>query len=346
MKGKPIRMHSPVLGFALVFIAAIAGGGLAVPLKKRRKFELENIYVPCTLVMMLILPFVMAAFVTPNWLGAVHAAGARTVWAGAAYGFGWGIGAILFGYGVTLAGMSVGFAVIMGINTAVGSLLPFLVKSPADLLTSGGRVILLGIAGCVAGVVVCGRGGFLRERHASVSAEQRGFGRALLVCVASGLLSACANLGFAFTSRVGEEAQKLGASPVFSTLASWLPVFWGAAASLLLWFVGLQIKRGTWRNNVGPDAVHDWLNGMLMGAIWFVATIPYGMGAYYLGRLGTSVGWAVYMAFTLLVANIFGFLTHEWTGASVRALRTLYAGLSILIAAIVVLAVGNSMTGH
>ena len=44
----------------------------------------------------------------------------------AAYGFGWGIGAIMFGYGVTMAGMSVGFATIMGINTAVGSLLPFL----------------------------------------------------------------------------------------------------------------------------------------------------------------------------------------------------------------------------
>ncbi len=87
------------------------------------------------------------------------------MWTGAVFGFGWGVGAILFGYGVTMAGMSVGFATIMGINTAVGSLLPFLVKSPADLLTSGGLVILLGIAGCVAGVVVCGRAGFLRERQ-------------------------------------------------------------------------------------------------------------------------------------------------------------------------------------
>ncbi len=172
-------MHSPVLGFVLVFIAAISGGALAVPLKKRRKFELENIYVPCTLVMMLVLPFIMAVFATPNWPEAVHAAGARTVWAGIAYGFGWGIGAILFGYGVTLAGMSVGFATIMGINTAVGSLLPFVVKSRADIFTSGGMVIVLGIAGCVAGVVICGQGGFLREQQASSGGQQRGFGKAL-----------------------------------------------------------------------------------------------------------------------------------------------------------------------
>jgi L-rhamnose-H+ transport protein len=340
-------VHSPILGFILVFVAAIAGGALAVPLKKRRKFELENIYFPSTLVMMLILPFIMAAFVAPHWMQAVSASGARTVWSGVAYGFGWGVGAILFGYGVTLAGMSVGYATIMGINTAVGSILPFFVTSSADLHTRGGVVILAGIAGCVVGVAVCGRAGFLREKREDSSAQgKHSFGAALLVCIASGLLSACANLGFAFTSHVGEEAQRLGTSPVFSTLASWMPVFWGAAASLLVWFGGLQIRRGTWRNNFGPDALYDWGNGAFMGAIWFVGTIPYGMGAYYLGRLGTSVGWAVNIAFSLVVANVFGFWTGEWKGAPVRALRALYAGLSILILAIVILAVGSSMTGH
>jgi L-rhamnose-H+ transport protein len=338
-------MHSPILGFVLVFIAAIAGGALAVPLKKRRKFELENIYVPSTLVMMIVLPFLMAAVVTPRWQEALSAAGTRTVWTGAAYGFGWGIGAILFGYGVTLAGMSVGVATIMGINTAVGSMLPFVVKSRADLFTPGGMVILLGIIGCVAGVAVCGRAGFLREQQVVEMGQRRGFGAAMLVCGASGVLSSCANLGFTFTSRAGDEAQRLGASPVFSTLASWMPVFWGATGSLLLWFIGLQIKRGTWRKNFGPDAVFDWSNGALMGAIWFVATIPYGMGAYYLGRLGTTVGWALYMASTLIVANAFGFITREWTGAPPRAIRTLYAGLGILIMAIVVLSIGSSMTG-
>jgi L-rhamnose-H+ transport protein len=337
-------MYSTILGLVLVFIAAIAGGALAVPLKKRRKFELENIYPPATLVMMLILPFLMAALVAPQWRSAVHAAGARTVWAGSAYGLGWGVGSILFGYGVTLAGMSVGVATIFGINTAVGSILPFLVKSPADLLTAGGMVILLGIAACIVGVVVCGRAGFLRERESGSAGKRMRFGWTLVVCGASGVLSSCANLGFAFTSRVGDEAQKLGVNPVFSTLTSWMPVFWGATASLLIWFIGLQIKRGTWRNNFAAGAGFDWANGVVMGAIWFVGTIPYGMGAYYLGRLGTSVGWAMWTASTLIVANVFGFMTGEWTGAPPRAVRTLYVGLAILIGAIVLLAVGSSMT--
>jgi L-rhamnose-H+ transport protein len=337
-------MQSTGLGFLLVFIAAVAGGALALPLKKRRQFELENIYIPSTLVMMLVLPLLMAWLVIPHWPEAVRAAGAGTVSEGMAYGFAWGIGAILFGYGVTLAGMSVGFAIIMGINTAVGSILPFVVKSRAQIFTPRGAVILAGIAGCVIGVAICGRAGMLRERQSTAEGQRGRFWLSVLVCAASGILSSCANLGFTFTARAGLEAIALGARPVFSTLASWLPVFWGAALALLIWFGGVQIRRGTWRRNVGPHAAHDWWMGVLMGAIWFLATIPYGMGAYYLGRLGTSVGWAVNIAFSLVVANVFGFFTREWSGAQPRVVRTLYFGLATLIAAIVLLAAGSSMT--
>jgi L-rhamnose-H+ transport protein len=337
-------MPSTALGFALVLLAAIAGGGLALPLKNRRQFELENIYIPSTLVMMIVLPLLMAAIVLPSWTQAVRAAGPQTVWTGAAFGFGWGVGAVLFGYGVTMAGMSVGYATIMGINTAVGSILPFVVASPADLLKPSGEVILAGIFGCVLGVAVCGRAGVLRDQRKGQKNAGTSFGLALVVCAASGLLSSCANLGFAFTGKVGEAAEQLGASPVFSTLASWLPVFWGAALALLLWFGGIQMKRGTWRKNVGANAAHDWLMGVLMGAIWFVATIPYGMGAHFLGRLGTSAGWAINIACSLLVANIFGFLTGEWTQAPAAVRRTLYSGLSILIVAVALLAIGSSMT--
>jgi len=157
------------------------------------------------------------------------------------------------------------------------------------------------------------------------------------------VLSACANLGFAFTSQVGVAAQKLGASPVISGLGSWMLVYWGGFAATLLWFGGLQIRRGTWRNNFGTGALHDFGLAIWMGVLWFLAMIPYGMGAYYLGRLGTSVGWAVSIAASLIVANTLGFFTGEWKTASSRSRNVLFAALAVLIAAMVLLAKGNSM---
>jgi L-rhamnose-H+ transport protein len=339
-------MHAAVLGFALVIIAAIAGGGIAVPLKKRRVLELENFYVPATVMMMLVLPLLMGAAVVPQWLQALRAVGTQKVLVGAAFGFCWGAGAVLFGYGVTQAGMSIGCTTIMGANTAFGSLLPFFMNSNGNRLDLSTLIVLAGISGCVAGVIFCGRAGYMRERQSCELKRQRGLGGALLVCVASGALSSSANLGFTYGKRATEEAQRLGANPAFSTLASWLPVCWGAAISMLIWFGGLQIKKGTWRKNLDPGAAHDFLMSLSMGAIWFAATIPYGMGAHFLGPLGTSVGWAVTNAVALITANVFGFLTHEWIAATREARRTLYEGLALLIGAIALLAIGNSMVGR
>ncbi|MGO9323669.1 MAG: L-rhamnose/proton symporter RhaT [Terracidiphilus sp.] len=336
-------MDAEVLGFALVFIAAIAGGTIALPLKKRRVFELENFYVPTTVLMMLVLPLLMGAVVVPQWMQALRAVGSRELWIGAAFGFCWGAGAVLYGYGVTQAGMSIGCTTIMGANTAFGSLLPFFMNPDGLRSDLSSSMILVGITGCVAGVIVCGRAGYIRECQPGELKRQRGLRVALAVCVASGALSSCANLGFTYGKRASEEAQRLGANPAFSTLASWLPVCWGAAVSMLIWFGGLQIKNGTWRKSLDPGAVHDLLMSLSMGAIWFAATIPYGMGAHFLGRLGTSVGWAVTNAVALITANALGFLTHEWTAATQEARRVLYKGLALLIGGIAILAVGNSM---
>jgi L-rhamnose-H+ transport protein len=120
-------------------------------------------------------------------------------------------------------------------------------------------------------------------------------------------------------------------------------VYWGGFAATLLWFGGAQIKKGTWRLSFGAGAAHDWGLALVMGTLWFLAMIPYGMGAYYLGRLGTSVGWAISIAASLIVANIFGFMTGEWKNAPRDAIRVLFAGLAILIAAMAVLGLGNSM---
>src|ERR1700730_14367674 len=67
------------------------------------------------------------------------------------------------------------------------------------------------------------------------------------------------------------------------------------------------------------------------------------MGAYYLGKLGTSVGWAINIAASLMIANVLGFFTGEWKSASSSSRRVLYTGLGVLLLAMVLLAEGNSM---
>ena len=64
---------------------------------------------------------------------------------------------------------------------------------------------------------------------------------------------------------------------------------------------------------------------------------------HYLGKLGTSVGYASMMSCSLLVANLMGFMTNEWKGAGRQAHGWLYKGLALLMLGIVALTIGNNL---
>jgi len=249
----------------------------------------------------------------------------------------------------------------MGINTAVGSMLPFLAESRESLFRPSGTYILVGVAGCILGVVICSIAGRMRDRKtesraidsdassgnpgsfSAATPQWRKFSLGLILCIASGVMSACANLGFAFTSQVGASAVRMGASPVIAGLGSWMLVYWGGFAATFLWFGGRQLRTGSWRKNFGEGSLHDFRLAVVMGVLWFLAMVPYGMGAYFLGRLGTSAGWGISIAASLVVANLLGFFTGEWKSAPASARKLLFAGLAILIAAMASLAQGNSL---
>src|SRR5215469_146077 len=122
-------MNGIATGFVLIIFAAVCGGAFAVPIKLRKRFELENLYVIGAGITMLVIPLVLAPICLPHWQQAIAQAGPPVVWRGLIFGFSWGLGAITFGYGISMVGLSLGYAVIMGINTAVGSLLPLMAES-------------------------------------------------------------------------------------------------------------------------------------------------------------------------------------------------------------------------
>ena len=120
-------------------------------------------------------------------------------------------------------------------------------------------------------------------------------------------------------------------------------MYWGGIASLLIFMGGAMIKNGTWRNYLSPGSFRDFLISSAMGCVHFLAQIPYGIGAFYLGKLGTTVGWGVNIGMALIVASSIGFALGEWKGISRKAVNTLLLGIAILVLAIGILAYANSL---
>lgn len=78
-----------------------------------------------------------------------------------------------------------------------------------------------------------------------------------------------------------------------------------------------------------------------MGLVWFGGIAAYGMGAAALGRLGGMLGWPLFVATNIIVANFWGALTGEWAGASRRSYNYSVAGIAALLIAIFVIAQGG-----
>ena len=251
----------------MIFFSAVCAGAFAVPFKLRRRYQWENIWLLGHLFSMLIFPLVAAEFLLPDWPLAIAAAGTATVATVLAFGFLWGVGSVTFAIGIDVVGISLGYAIIFGTITVVGSIIP-MVRRWSEIPGDARVVVLLGIAVCIVGVAVCGKAGMLREsgmnsaadRATGASIADRPAAKAFVIglawCILSGVLSAGNNLGFDFADRVAEEASRLGAHPAFASLGRWIVVYWGGYLAVLIFCGSKMFKTGTGRTTpgLGPGA--------------------------------------------------------------------------------------------
>ena len=344
-------------GFGFILFAAICGGVFGLQYRIMRKYTVENSALLTMLFATVVVPLIVVQFVLPGWTDAIAKVGWERNLLVFLLGFGWGMGAITFAYSFNILGMALAAAILQGINLAVGAGVP-LIRHWHEVPTGAKGVTIAGLLLLLFGAALAGKAGRMREREHNAALENtpteretssivvhRATGMVFLIglasCVVSGLLSACANLGYEFADPL---ARAMGPNLAWrATLIRWIPMYWGGITAMVLIFGGTMLQRGTWRNYFLPGTGRDCLVSSSMGVVHFLAQIPYGIGAYYLGTLGTTVGWGTNIGLSLVVAVSIGFLQGEWRGVSKASVRVLQAGIAVLLAAVAVLAYGNSL---
>ena len=345
------------LGFFWILIAALAGGAFGLQYRIMRRYQVENASFLSVFVATVPIPLIACSLLLPGWTEAIANAGFASNAVIFFFGFCWGMGAITYAYGFNLLGMALAASLLKGISIAIGSGIPLVrhwnqVSVPARATTIAGLAILL------LGTAVAGKAGILREKetqsnllpHQPSTPTQKSSGRlfwiGFILCLISGFASSGANLGYDRADVI--ESSMVQVSHVTdlawkATLVRWMPMYWGGITALLIFMGGAMVIRGTWRCYFAKGSMRDFLVSSSMGAVHFLAQIPYGIGAFYLGKLGTTIGWGANIGMALIVASGLGLLTGEWKGASKTATHMLYYAIVILIGAIVVLASANSL---
>jgi L-rhamnose-H+ transport protein len=335
--------HSLIIGLAIVMLAGVFQGSFMLPSKWMRGWSWENYWLIFAFSAYLICPWLLALATIPRLADVYRGAPPATVAWVTAFGFGWGIGAVTFGLGVDAIGLALGFAVILGIAATSGTLIPLIVNPPAGFTREQGAVTALSLAVMLLGVALCSFAGKWKEREEGPSPERLPYRYGLLICVLSGLLSACGNLGFSFGGGIEQRAASLGASPTQAPNALWpllTPPLLLCNAGYALYLLRRNRSASQYR---APGSLGNGMRAFAMGVIWMAGMSAYGIGASRMGALGKSLGWAILMSSMVLVANLLGILTGEWAGSPPQSRRRLALGIGVLLLAIAGLGYANSL---
>jgi L-rhamnose-H+ transport protein len=214
--------------------------------------------------------------------------------------------------------------------------------------STGGVIVLFGVAVCLLGIFICGKAGMMKEKELSTeqkheSVKEFNITTGLIVAVISGILSACFNFGIEAGKPLSEAAVQQGANPLFQNNIIFVVVLWGGLTTNFIWCMILNARNKTFGDygNKESPLTRNYIFSALAGTTWFLQFFFYGMGESKLGNGASS--WILHMAFIILVSNMWGLILNEWKGVSRKTYATILTGIAVIILSVLLVGYGNSL---
>lgn len=340
------------VGVLLALAAGMVNGSFAAPTKYATRWKWENIWAVWAVVALFFSPWALAFATVPNLLAFYHQTNSGLLVLLVGFGLGVGLAQVFFGLALAAVGLSIGFAVTIGLSTAVGSLVPLVLLGSRVVLAPKGLVIIAGVALVLAGTALCGLASNRKEReHLSSRASKqepeatppKNFRAGLLLCLLAGVLSPLTNLALAFGSPLLRRAAQAGVSPPNLANVIWPPLLTATLIPYLSYCVHLWRRNKSWSLFTLAGTGVYWVFGALMGLLWTGSLAVYGTAATRLAAMGPILGWPLFMSVIIITSNVWGFATGEWKGAGHAAVTTMLGGILFLILGFCTVALGSRL---
>lgn len=362
-----------ILGILFHSLGGGASGSWYMPYNWVQKWRWEIYWITGGIFSWLIMPFLAVLLTIPDWQGILQATSGSVLRNTYIMGLLWGVGGLTYGLAIRYLGMSLGNSVLLGITSVVGSLgLPVLRNVPAlagiipdglsfsDLFSStGGRIVILGIMILLAGIILSGLAGIMKDKDIGGNKEgvnsEFKLSKGLIIAIISGVLSAFFSFGIDTGKEMAAVARTLaveqsypfltdggeGVKYLFENNIIFFVILWGGLTTNVIWTTGLILK-----NKTGSDFVNkntpllcNYLFCALAGTTWFLQFFFYGMGETKIGNGASS--WTLHMATIILTANLWGFYRKEWKGVSKKTYNTILIGIGAILLSVIVIGVAK-----
>jgi len=345
-------------GFALTFLAGLSVGFSGWPIKWARTWKWENFWLIYSLCCLIIFPFGLAFWLLPH-LGQVYAS-LLPLEALKPFLFGvlWGFAQLGCGICLHKLGFAVTGAVVNGIGAAFGTLLPLVLLHRAMVFQTGGVLILSGTLVMMGGAALCGWSGYQREKEArrqgrgagfsvkesamsQVASTRAGYILNVGIAVGSGVLASLLNVALAYGGDIMQKARAEGGQASWAPFAVWPIALLGGSLVNIAYCIYLLSHNQTWGNFRG--GIREVFNPALAGFMWMGGIALYSSGTTFLGILGVSIGFALYMIMVIFSGQLAAIFTGEWHLTRRVTSRSFGGGIALLVLASIAIGAANYM---
>ncbi|MBR8536685.1 rhamnose/proton symporter RhaT [Carboxylicivirga sediminis] len=329
-----------LFGICLIALGAFASGSFAIPFVKVKKWQWESYWLIFSLAAYIVFPLLSCLIFSPEYLQVFKAIPSKTLlWVfflGAVYG----IGNLSFGLSLRYLGLSLGYALSLGLMLAIGTLVPPLIDGRLSSMfnTSGGNQLITGVIVACAGIGLVGYTGYLKDKYISETSTESirefHYSKGVLAALLVGVSGSAMSLAFEQGIPISDMAVEKGTSPFFSTNPVLLTMLSGTFITTIIWCLAQGYKNNSLRDYFKAEnhtiLFFNYLFCFMAGFLWFVQLFLYGMGKSRMGEY-TFIAWGILMALTIAFATIWGIIQKEWRGASVKMYILLALSLIIIV---------------
>ena len=344
-------------GLVLTVLAGASVGFSMWPLKWARSWRWENFWLVFSLLSLIVFPIGLALLVVPHPADVYASLSLQEVLRPLLLGLLWGFAQLGAGICIQRLGLAVTVTVLSGVGAAFGTIVPLISLHQEMALATSGLLILIGTVLMLAGATFCGWSGYLREAEARERDIGSGFGKeqvamrqenmaasayllTLGIAVGSGVLSSLLNIALAYGTGIMKAAEAYGTKPSSAPFAVWPIALLGGSVTNLAYSVYLLNKNQTW-SHFGSFASREILYPLLAALLWMAGIAIYSSGTTFLGSLGVSVGFAVYMISMIFNSQFAAIASGEWHLMRARTYKLFALGVCLLVVAVITIGTSN-----
>lgn len=345
--------QSIFIGLLLIATGAFSSGSFAIPFSKIREWNWESYWLVFSIGAYILFPLTACLVFSPEFINVYREVPFKILLAVFLLGVVYGIGNLSFGLSLRYLGISLGYALSLGLILAIGTLIPPLLDGRLKVMmdNSGGNLLIVGVLIAVVGIALTGLAGFLKDKRISdtkkkESVSEFNFLKGVIAALIVGITGSAMALGFEQGLPIAKFAEQEGINPLFTIMPVMLVLLSGTFVTTLIWCIYLGITNKSLKDYIHSISAGrlslNYLFALSSGFLWFSQFILFGMGKSKMGPF-TFTSWGILMGLTIVFATLWGLYRKEWKGVPLKVYILMIFSLLIIITSAYIIGISGSL---